>query len=101
MTDKFLLQISKNIELEWAITSMEIVLNDAKLKNPKQDYSEQEKKIKIFKEFREMFLELIEENRVIKKMFDDLNYKYVITCEINKKMDKELENLKKNIENNL
>lgn len=101
MTDKFLLQISKNIELEWAITSLEIVLNDAKSKNPKQDYSEQEKKIKIFKEFREMFLELIEENRVVRKMFDDLNYNYVITCEINKKMDKELENLKKNIENNL
>lgn len=97
MNDKFLLQISKNIELEWAITSMEIVLNDAKIKNPKQDFSEQEKKIKIFKEFREMFLELIEENRVVRKMFDDLNYNYVLTSEINKKIQLELEQLKKNI----
>ncbi len=56
------------LRLQWAIGSMEVMLSDAKIKAPDRDYSESEKRIGILNEFKESYLEVIEENRIVHNM---------------------------------
>lgn len=53
--------------VDWAIGSMEIILDNAKAKNPESDFTEAEKKIEIFKSFRNSFNIVNAENFIIDK----------------------------------
>lgn len=88
-------RISHNLKLEWVITSMNVVLEEAKRKAPDKDYSEQELKISVLRDFQKEYLECINESEIIERRYSESFAKSVFLADEVVKLKKELEVLKK------
>lgn len=86
------------------ISYLEFRLAEAQGKNPKADYTEQERKIKILKAYRMDHLEILEENRIMDKKYLKIANKYDLVFKMhhdlaqeNKRLSEENNNLKESI----
>ncbi len=84
--------IQTNAKIEYVISEMEILLNEAKKSSPTKDFATQTERIKSLREFQHDFLETVEENRIVNKMYGKIfaqNSQYEIALiELTKERDK-------------
>jgi len=100
----FMRIISGAAELEYCITRMEIMLNEAKVKQPTKDFVEQEKTIQLLKNNRDLVYELEsnlsftikEAMKIVSQARRHQHEKHLLSLE-NQSLQKELETLKLNI----
>jgi hypothetical protein len=97
MDVKFLQQIDNNLRLEWVITSMGVLLDEAKSKAPDKDYSDSEKRLNIVRDFQYQYLKTIEENRHLERRYTEAFTKSIHLLDQNEKLKKEIEILKQSI----
>lgn len=64
--------IHHQAQLVWLYQRFELLLKESKEKYPDKDFTENEKIIKIIKDFELIFLETVEENRLIDKRLTKL-----------------------------
>lgn len=88
-------QILKNGEFEGLISEMEILLHEAKIKNPKIDLTAQQNRIKRLREFQLEYMEAIEEVRIVNKKNYELVAKQIHQTEILKNLQKKIDILEK------
>ncbi len=96
--------IQINAKMECVISGMEILLNKSKISQPERDFASQMELIKDLRQFQFEFLETVEENRILNKMYNKVfsqNSQYEIALDdLNKKNELlkiEVENLKQNL----
>ena len=97
MDVNFLKKIETNLRLEWACNFSEIQLSDAQIKAPQRDYSEIERRNKIFRDFQYSYLETAEENRLMERKYVQAISNMTIHIEENIKLKKEIEMYKASI----
>jgi uncharacterized protein YlxW (UPF0749 family) len=81
----------------YLITEMQGKLIEARIKNPKADYSDAEKKIKTLKDLQSLFFRMYQYQNsieILNRKYANLNMRIEAD---NDKMAKEIEELKKNI----
>lgn len=83
--------IQTNAKIEHLISEMEILLNEAKKSSPSKDFAPQLERVKSLREFQFEFLETVEENRIVNKMYGKIfsqNQQYEIALmELTKERD--------------
>jgi len=97
MDDNFFRQILTNGQLEGLISSMELLLHEAKLKQPEKDFKPQNENIRVLREFQYEYLQTIEENRILTKRNFEHMENIIRQTDILNSLKKEIENLKANI----
>lgn len=98
MSEKELRNILAIQEVQEAIGWFQKSIIETKLKDKNRDLSKLEKQVENLISFSSRFMEISEENKIITRMFEEAKYRLVICDNEFRRVSKELETLKQNID---
>lgn len=96
---KQMLQQAEDAEMGWVVNNLAIKLDNAKEKNPNVDFKEQETIVRILSQYRENNLQLIQDFRSIKNLYQQENNKSLLLQQQLNKFRAEADALRKENEN--
>jgi hypothetical protein len=97
MTEKQIKNILIISEIQSCIFWFQKSIHDIKKRDKNRDLSEFEKRVSMLVDFSARFIEIAEENKILKELLDESQYRLVMCDSEHRKKSIELNNLKKNL----